>query len=391
MFKGRIQLHLCLALLLTLLHSSTLYAEPSRCNAAITTLKPVASEADPIMPVEYVYDVTFDEHCQLRPVPVLSEVMDCKRPQVELKPGSRNGSLNAHATVSCVFRRPGHYYLPPVKFELTAPDNSVETLHPNLHYLTIPYRKDFHDTDIDLENTLVLLSWTQHLRQIWRILLAVIVGILAVTTLYFKHQKNKTLPEKHAKAQSPIEEFMAEIKALQTMSPVSMDDYKVFHDKLSHGVKTYISRRLGSDVMSLTSIQVCAQLKKLGVSSELCQDAKRLLRSSACIRFAQYVPKYSDNLALLNETVELVEKLEAFAKEKEKIQTVTPASQNAETENAPTTDLYKLFHPDKPSDDESGNVSEGSHGDETDKQEDKNEEHHSEAKENDTDKTESEK
>lgn len=320
MFRGRNSFYLCLLCVLpTLLHSAAVYAEPAICHTEITQISPVTSEADTLMPIEYIYDVTFDERCQLRAIPEPNEVMDCKRPQTDLKQGNRLESLNAHVTVECVYRRPGFYYLPPVRFELTAPDNSIQTFHPNLYRLKIPYRKDFHDTDIAIENTLVLLSWSRHLRHIWRILLAVIIGILAFTILYFRRQKNKEFREKPDKEQSPIEEFMAEIQSLQVMSPVSMEDYKQFHDKLSQGVKTYISRRLKTDVMSCTSMQVCNNLSRLGVSTSLCDTAKRLLKSSACVRFAQYIPKYSDNLEILNQTKELVENLESFAKEKDSL------------------------------------------------------------------------
>ena len=333
-------------ILLTLMHSTTLYANPKQCRVEIANVNANVKEADALTPVEYVYDVTFDERCQLRAVPVLNEVMDCKRPQVDFKPGNNSGILNAHTVVECVYRRPGFYYLPPVKFELTAPDNTVETYHPNLHRLTVPYRKDFHDTDLDIENTLVLLQWSQHLRQIWRILIAVVIGILGITGLYFKRQKTQNRAEKSSKERSPIDEFMTEIQALQAMSPVSMDDYKQFHDKLSQSVKTFISRRLGTDVLSCTSMQVCETLKKLGVSSELCQNAKRLLKSSACVRFAQYIPKYSDNLAIMNETVELVESLDAFAREKEKASKDSSSSHDAETDHESTTHQNGLIHPD---------------------------------------------
>lgn len=332
-------------------------ADENACQVEITTLDPEPVISDLLSEVKFRYIIKHSEKCQIHTILDAKDPMVCQKPNVEIRPSELTTQLLTVIDMSCVYRRPGHFYLAPVYFEVQQSDSPVynETqspaspkhtiVHPKMPHVTIRENADNADLNSQFQSSLVLLPWKQKQVALWILFIGMAITFCALFfAIYSRILKNKQAEEKYLEFIPPIQEFNSEIALLVDVTPMTLDEYKVYHDRLSYALRLYIAKRFELKILNMTTSQLIRELRNNNIPSDLCETAERLLNASDFVKFALDAPSQADNLLILRDMGTLGEDLEKLAiqREQEQAETNTPAP-TPQTDTQEQSNVSKLL------------------------------------------------
>lgn len=294
-------------------------AEGKICHLELSSLEPEPQMTEILTKVKFRYEFKYDEACHLQTIPTNTDPVICKRPHIEVRDSELTTQQLNIVTVECVYRRPGHYYLSPLKFEMVSSDMSErQVIHPEMRHMVIKGYSGTQDVGASLENSLMLMPWRMRSIGIWGVFFGLAILFCGVLFAYFEYSKRVNAQRTESEERlMPIQEFKTEVAELVNVTPITLDEYKVYHDRLSFAIRLFISRRFGLDIMSLTTNQLVARLKEEALPESICQMMSELLKESDYVKYALDAPSPADNLMLLRDMDTLADNLEAFAVRKE--------------------------------------------------------------------------
>ena len=323
----------------------------SHCDVSISASNEVPSSTHLLTPVLYQFDVTFHERCHIAVLPHSSEQISCNKPSVELVPNDQPGKLSNRIQVKCEYLSPGFFFRPPFSVQiLDGTEHAVGSMIPAMHEIEVKPFLDESGRTRQLEDNLVLMSWNQV--QVWVLILLTVISVLLLSGIaiaIWRYRRHKQLAEMQQTIEElkPIERFSLEIEQLVNIIPVSIEEYKAYHDSLSNALRQYIRERTQIDAPSCTTFQLCKRLKKRDFSQEICEIVMRILGESDRVKFAYEAPGQGANMMLLRDAANLANLIETHMIETEaestdavQIQTagaVAADQQNMAVSEAPAT------------------------------------------------------
>ena len=302
-----------------------------QCDVTLTAFDEIPSSTHLLTPVLYQFDVTFNEKCHIAVNPQSHDQLICNKPSVELVPNDQPGRLSNRIQMTCEYLSPGFFFKPPFSVQiLDETDHVLGSRIPKMDVLEVKPFADESARTRPLEDNLSLVSWNQV--QVKLIMLLTAIGVMLLSGIaiaIWRYRKRKQLAEMQQTVEElkPIERFSLEIEQLVNIIPVSIDEYKAYHDSLSSALRQYIWARTQIDAPSCTTYQLCKKLKKHDFSDEICSIVMRILGESDRVKFAYEAPGQGANMMLLRDAANLANLIEAHMIETE-AESTSAADQN---------------------------------------------------------------
>jgi hypothetical protein len=156
---------------------------------------------------------------------------------------------------------------------------------------------DIHDIK-PLEVLATDWSW------IYYILGAVLILAIIGTIIYYLI---KSRTRKLSSVETPVLPHEAALGSLDAITDVENMDGKAFYFSLSNILRTYIEARFGINALEMTTEELLPKIDLLGISKEMQQPLKELIRSTDPVKFAGVpaaVSKMREHLYFIRKFVE---------------------------------------------------------------------------------------
>ena len=293
-------------------YSTRIFAQD--CDLTIASRTPTPAVTHFFEPISYQFDVSFREKCRIEIQPLEPDKLLCTKPSVELIPKHKPGYIANRIMVKCKYLSPGFYYSPPFRVRLLdAKQREIGAAVPRMRELEVkPFEAENGHT-IALEDHLAFMPWHQIrvrlIALITFVCLLLVAGGIAIF-LHYRKRARESMLEMQDIPLKPIEVFLHEIEQLVNVIPVSIEEYKAFHDKLSGAMRTFISQRACTDAMNCTTRHLCRRLAILSLPSHTCSELERILSESDRVKFAYEAPSQGANMILLRDAANLANNIE---------------------------------------------------------------------------------
>jgi hypothetical protein len=121
----------------------------------------------------------------------------------------------------------------------------------------------------------------------WSLLLYILGAVLILAVIgtaiyYWKKTRNR----KRTPVEVPVLPHEAALRSLDAFADVENMDGKVFYFSLSSILRTYIQARYGINALEMTTEELLPKIDILGLSREMHQELKNLIRSTDPVKFA---------------------------------------------------------------------------------------------------------
>ncbi|MEP6595079.1 MAG: hypothetical protein ABJA71_03990 [Ginsengibacter sp.] len=160
----------------------------------------------------------------------------------------------------------------------------TDSIRINVAFSPMDSVKPFHDikTIIGVKDEWPLWMW----------IAAALSLLLLIFLIYylFKNLRKKIPQAVFTSKLSPLEEAIQLLNELQKQKLLSKGEVKEFHSGLSEIFKRYISRKINSNLLSLTSGEVLIRLNEMQISKEVIGLTASNLRMADAVKFAKYIP-----------------------------------------------------------------------------------------------------
>ena len=274
------------------------------CHAEISDLTQV-SEASVLSPVIYKYTLKYDKACKLNVTLNDKGFRRCDEPVVQ----TDQNAGSSHVELTCVYLKNGYFYTPPVMFEMTDGDQRRYMIAPDNREIGIRLSEYRPESG----NIYTFSRWSQRsVLPLTIILTLLLFCILIAAYFYYYKVQMRRLALQAEQELLPLDAFKLEMNGLLDNNPDTVEAYQLYHDRLSHALRRYVTQRFAIDAFSLTTCQLVEKLLKLGVKSFYCNELRRLLEASDRVKFARDVPNQGANLTLLRDAGLLVTSLDAW-------------------------------------------------------------------------------
>ena len=314
----------------------------NHCEATLVTLDEAPDKTNLLEPVIYQFESTFNEKCQLEVKPAVYDRMICNSPTVALIPSGHSGKLSNRIQITCEYLRPGFFFSPPLSIQMLDENaHAVATLVPQMKAIEVLPFLDADNQTKPIEDHLMIQQWHQiRVRQIAMLALIglTIIAILIIVLMRYLKHRQTALPQHLVADLKPIEKFLLEVEQLVNVLPVSIEDYKTYHDHLSNALRQYITSRTDIDAMSCTTAQLCQKMKAGDFSTETCENLMHILGESDRVKFAYEAPGQGANMMLLRDTTNLANLIEAQMQSKETIQDALNSANHNEPQTTANSD-----------------------------------------------------
>ncbi len=133
--------------------------------------------------------------------------------------------------------------------------------------------------------------------------------VLLLVWLYRRRKKNKKFQLLLSKV-SPYEEAMQELDKLKQFNLSVPKEVQEYHTKLIEIYRYYLSRKENADYLNKTTSDILINLKNNYSDKEIVNKSATALRFSNAVKFAKYIPPFTDseaNQQLIKDTIHLIE------------------------------------------------------------------------------------
>lgn len=221
------------------------------------------------------------------------------------------GRLYFKQTITLTSFDSGVYAIPslPLDFDSGNGDSALhlftDSIPINISYSPLDSVKTFHDikTIIDVKDEIPWWWWLGGAA----LLILIVVAIIYLIR-YFKKRK-KEAPLFDSKL-SPFEEAMQSLDNLHKEQLLYKGEVKTFHTRLSEIFKRYLSRKMGKNMLNLTSSEVLVTLNDTLLSKVDTALLAGSLRMSDAVKFAKFYPHKEDSEAALIDTKKVIEQID---------------------------------------------------------------------------------
>lgn len=284
------------------------------CHLTIEPKEPTPNPTHILSTVQFQFAVQYDAACHIKVLPTAKSPMLCSTPQIDIEPAQTPEQFRANIFVPCQFKRPGFYYSPPIALEISKNDHATAQNIPlKLQKVTIKPYLNPDNASIPLEDTLEIRPWIQTGGYLGLLGMLIGLGLFGIVFGCLRWRKNQTIPQiQTPPPPPPVKIFLAEIATLIDITPQTIEEYKRYHDKLSNGLRQYLSAKTKLNVLNCTTSQLAAQLTQTDLTDVLQQEIIRLLSASDVVKFTRNMPGSAANLKLLRDCEKLAENIETF-------------------------------------------------------------------------------
>ncbi len=218
-----------------------------------------------------------------------------------------NGNLNFSQDITLTSFDSGIQVIPPFVLNVNKQDSDTTF---NLLTDSIPIQvafspmdsvKTFHDIKSIIE---VKKEWSWWL---WAVLaIAVVLLIFWIRFLIKFFRKRAATPDLFHSKLAAYEEAMQSLTALQQQQLLEKNEVKEYHVRLSEIFKRYLSRKLKTYKMNLTSDEILIELDNYQPGKEQLFAFANCLRMSSAVKFAKYIPPQNESEKCLEQTKEMI-------------------------------------------------------------------------------------
>ena len=130
-----------------------------------------------------------------------------------------------------------------------------------------------------------------------------ILAVIGAAIYFWKKSRNR----KRVSVEVPVLPHEAALRLLDALADVENMDGKAFYFSLSNILRTYIQARYGINALEMTTEELLPKIDLLGISREMHQELKNLLRSTDPVKFAGVpaaVSKMREHLSFVRNFVE---------------------------------------------------------------------------------------
>jgi hypothetical protein len=115
--------------------------------------------------------------------------------------------------------------------------------------------------------------------------------LLLIIWIIIRLIKHKPVFRKEKPAEPPHVRAIRELNELQHQKLWQNGRHKEYYTRLTDILREYLDGRYGVDAPEMTSEEILAALKRVGVSAKHFADLQRLLGESDLVKFAKYLPE----------------------------------------------------------------------------------------------------
>ena len=173
----------------------------------------------------------------------------------------------------------------------------------------------------------------------WFILGGAFLLMFVVSYILYRRKKAgmSLLPSKEAPPRPPHEVAFERLDALKASDLLARGEIKLYYIEVSEIIRQYVEGRYYIVAMEMTTTEVLEGLAGADVSEEEFRHFRDFLDRCDLVKFAKVIPSAEENIAILDEAYEIVERTKVIfeAETEEETESLTRAEEEAEDKPKP--------------------------------------------------------
>ena len=218
-----------------------------------------------------------------------------------------NGNLNFSQEIILTSFDSGRRVIPPLTLTVSTLEGDstfnlyTDSIPVNVSYSPMDSILPFHDIKTIME---VKDHWPWWVWALFAGGLILLIGLVVFLVKLLKKKKiTDTLFDSNL---SPFDEAMESLSALEKEFLIQNGKVKEYHTRLSGIFKRFLSRKMNTYKLHLTSDEILMELNDLQLPKGSITDFANCLKMGNAVKFAQYIPPAYENEKCLSQTREII-------------------------------------------------------------------------------------
>ncbi len=149
----------------------------------------------------------------------------------------------------------------------------------------------------------------------WFWAIGIVLGLLLIFLIirYFK-KRPKKIKDDSVSNLSAIEEARQQLDKLKKEEPENSEALKIYYTTLAETFKTYYGRTFRSKIINKTTTQTLVDMQQNKIAQDVVLETAAQLRLADAVKFAKYIPSYTENKEALLKMASIIETLHRLPK-----------------------------------------------------------------------------
>lgn len=207
----------------------------------------------------------------------------------------------------------GRQFIPALPLRINSFDGSeaftmlTDSIPINVLHSPLDSIQPFHDIKTIIE---VKAGWQWW---VWALIIAGGILLIALIILIIKRlRKKKEGKDIFASKLSPYEEAIKSLSGLDEEQLLNNHEEKEFHLRLSQIFKRYLSRKMNTNKMHLTTDDILIELAPMEVQKQSVVSLASSLRMGNAVKFARFIPSITESENCKNAIREMITEINSF-------------------------------------------------------------------------------
>lgn len=184
---------------------------------------------------------------------------------------------------------------------------STQTLPLEVMEVKVDTTKAIYDIKEPLAVSYSFMDW---LRDNWKLVLGLVIGILVLAVLiwyFIKKWRNKPVRVEPDKPAVPLHTMaLNKLNALRNGKLWEQGQVKRYHSELTDIIREYLERRYGINAMEQTSEEIFAGLRHLHITEQNMHKLRQMLLLADLVKFAKANPLSNENEQSMDNAISFV-------------------------------------------------------------------------------------
>jgi hypothetical protein len=183
----------------------------------------------------------------------------------------------------------------------------TDSIQINVLHSPLDSIQPFHDIKTIIE---VKAGWPWW---VWALIIAAVILLIALIILIIKRlRKKKEEKDIFASKLSPYEEALKSLSVLDEEHLLNNHEEKEFHLRLSQIFKRYLSRKMNTNKMHLTTDELLIEIAPMEVQKQSVVSLANSLRMGNAVKFARFIPSTTESENCKNVIRETITEINSF-------------------------------------------------------------------------------
>ncbi|SMD02976.1 BatD family protein [Pedobacter africanus] len=207
---------------------------------------------------------------------------------------------------------PGLHMVPAFVFRSAAGELSTQALPLEVKEVKVDTTKAIYDIKEPLAISYSFMDW---LRDNWKWVLGVLLGILLIAGLlyhFIKKRKNRPVPVAVPVPALPLDKLVLDkLNRLKNKKLWEQGQVKAYHSELTDIIRDYLEKRYGIKALEQTSEEIFSGLRHLTIAEQDRNRLRQMLLLADLVKFAKENPLPSDNEQSMENAMNFVKNTKA--------------------------------------------------------------------------------